>query len=108
MRPQENGNRTGVRDLTFEAPEGALCFTALGADGFSFSAHQYTDLALHRAAHLHELPYGVDTVLHIDAAQCGVGGDMPGVACLHEPYVMKHGHPFRIDFTIRGSHIKQD
>ncbi len=103
MRPQENGNRTGVRDLTFRGQRGSVCFASSDPDGFSFSAHQYTDLALHRADHLYELAYGEDTVLHLDAAQSGVGGDLPGVACLHEPYVMRRGRPFRLHFTISGS-----
>lgn len=100
MRPQENGNRTGVRDLSFTGNGRGVCFVSGDADGFNFAAHQYSDLALNRAAHLHELAYGVDTVLHIDACQCGVGGDMPGVACLHEPYRMKKGKEFKLNFTI--------
>lgn len=102
MRPQENGNRTGVRDLSFSGADGAgVRFVSADADGFSFAAHQYSDVELNRAAHLHELAYGADTVLHIDAGQCGVGGDMPGVACLHEPYRMQRGREFKLHFTIR-------
>ena len=28
----------------------------------------------------------------IDACSCGVGGDMPGYACLREPYIL---HPWK-------------
>lgn len=100
MRPQENGNRTGVRDLSFTGDSGGICFVSGDAAGFNFSAHQYSDVALDRAAHLHELTYRDDTVLHIDACQCGVGGDMPGVACLHDPYRMRKGRNFELNFTI--------
>lgn len=101
MRPQENGNRTNVRDLSFTGAEGGVCFLSGSPDGFSFSAHAYSDQALLHAAHLYELAYERDTYLHLDAAQCGVGGDMPGVACLHEPYRMQKGRVFTLDLVIR-------
>lgn len=100
MRPQENGNRTGVRDLRFTGGSGGIRFVSGDPEGFHFTAHQYSDLALDWAAHLHELSYEDDTVLHIDACQCGVGGDMPGVACLHDPYRMRTGKIFKMHFTI--------
>ena len=100
MRPQENGNRTNVRDLSFTNGKSGIRFVSQDADGFSFSAHQYSDQALWRAAHLHELPYESDTYLHLDASQCGVGGDMPGVACLHAPYRMRKGEIVELSFKI--------
>lgn len=101
MRPQENGNRTGVRAVAFAGEQGGVAFTAKPGTSFDFAAHLYTDDALDRARHLHELEYTQLITLHLDASQCGVGGDMPGVACLHTPYIMRKGQAYSFAFTIQ-------
>ena len=37
---------------------------------------------------------------HLDAAQRGVGGDLPGNAVLHEPYKLKSGKKYCFEFTV--------
>ena len=51
--------------------------------------------------HLYELEEDEYLSLSIDAKQRGVGGDMPGTACLHEPYKMKRGN-YSFAFKIEG------
>lgn len=101
MRPQENGNRVDVRSLEIRREDGSgLCFKALPGTVFEFSAHHYSLEALEKARHQHELVREGNTFLYLDARQCGVGGDMPGMACLREPYILHSGVPYSFRFTI--------
>ncbi|MCC8022469.1 MAG: DUF4981 domain-containing protein, partial [Clostridiales bacterium] len=101
MRPQENGNRTDVRMVAFldEAGHG-LRFTAHYDNPIDFSAHYYDTETLDKATHLHTLEYSRDITVNIDHMQCGVGGDMPGAACLREPYIMRAGRPYSYSFLV--------
>ncbi len=99
MRPQENGCRTDVRFLCL-TDENGNGLRISGRTPFSFNAWNYTQKALEEAQHLHELRYENLVTVNIDAAQCGVGGDMPGMACLHEPYILHKGTVFTQIFTI--------
>lgn len=101
MRPQENGNRVDVRSLELRRADGSgLRFKALPGTTFEFSAHHYSLEALEKARHQHELMREDSVCLSLDARQCGVGGDMPGMACLHEPYVLRAGVPYGFRFAI--------
>ena len=98
MRPQENGNRTGLRLLEIDD---MLSIENLADVHMGFSAHPYTQEQLDGAEHLHGLPHG-PVNLFLDACQCGVGGDAPGFALLKPPYII-HPHKayiqeFRISF----------
>lgn len=107
MRPQENGNRVDVRELCMRRADGSgLCFRALPGTVFEFSAHRYSLESLEKARHQHELIRGEETHLYLDARQCGVGGDMPGMACLREPYILHSGVTYGFCFTI--SPLKPD
>lgn len=88
MRPQENGNRTDVRWL--EIPH-VLRIKDISGKKMNFSLHPYTQKQLDQAEHIHELPTEKFT-LHLDALQCGVGGDAPGFALLKNAYII---HPYR-------------
>ena len=90
VRPQENGNRTDVRyvQLTDENGKGVR----ITADGtMDFSCLPYSPEELDSAEHLHELHRSDYLSLHLDAKMRGVGGDLPGVAALHEPYRLHAG-----------------
>lgn len=101
MRPQENGNRTDVRTLELFKNGGAgIKITAPPEKTFDFSAWYYTQEQLDEAEHLHELENNDFITLNLDAAQRGVGGDMPGCACLHEPYKMKPFKRYCYEFMI--------
>ena len=90
VRPQENGNRTDVRyvQLTDEDGKGVR---VRAEKTMEFSYLPYSADELDRAEHLHELHKDEYLSLHLDAKQRGIGGDLPGVAALHEPYQMHPG-----------------
>lgn len=98
MRPQENGNRTELRLLEIR-DENRSGLTVTG-DNFSFSAWPYSQEALEKAAHLHELKTEDIVTVNLDLMQCGVGGDFPGVAKLHEPYKIHKNKRYIFEFAI--------
>ena len=100
MRPQENGNRTDVRSLEI-TDDGGNGFAVSSDFPFEFSMHSYSQEKIEKAMHNHELKKDEYYSLCIDAKQRGVGGDMPGTACLHEPYKM-HSGSYSFAFCIRG------
>ena len=90
VRPQENGNRTDVRMLALANDAGqGVCITA--DKSMDFSLLPYSQEKIDDAEHIHELVPDEYLSLHLDAAQCGVGGDLPGVAALHPPYILQPG-----------------
>ena len=100
MRPQENATRTETRVLTLSSADGSLTVTDLGGQGFGFSAWHYTQEALDAAGHQHMLARADITTLNIDGAMCGVGGDLPGVAALHEGYRLPPGQDYTAHFLL--------
>ncbi|HWS29479.1 MAG TPA: glycoside hydrolase family 2 TIM barrel-domain containing protein [Clostridia bacterium] len=101
MRPQENGARGGVRELTLSGTDGKFSVEDLSGNGFLFSARHYAQEALDKAEHLHVLSYTDITEVSLDGAMCGVGGDLPGVAALHEPYILKAKESYGLHAAIR-------
>ncbi len=75
--PQDNGNKTDVRwaALTDGAGRGLL---AVGMPLLQVSAHHYSTADLTRARHTCELTRREEIYLHLDAAQCGLGGNSCG------------------------------
>ena len=90
VRPQENGNRTDVRyvEITDDAGHGVRITADAPMD---FSLLPFSQEKLDAAEHIHELEPDDYLSLHLDAMQCGVGGDQPGVAALHPEYKMLPG-----------------
>lgn len=81
VRPQENGARGGIRCLALTDILGAG-FMVIGeqvdGEGFSFTAHDYTDQALDQAQHTYELESQDMTVLSLDYRQGGLGSNICG------------------------------
>lgn len=101
MRPQENGQRTDVRALEiFDEGGNGLRFTAKGETPFCFGALRYSLDELDKATHEHLLPHRDFTNVTLDFMQRGVGGDAPGSACIHEPYLMRKGKKYRLAFDV--------
>lgn len=93
MRPQENGTRVDVRSLKLTDADGrGFCYEALDGGSFEFNVRNYSQEKLEKAKHLYELENDNYLSVGIDACSCGVGGDMPGYACLREPYIL---HPWK-------------
>ncbi len=95
MRPQENGARCDIETLVLEGKDKKLTVKNLGGS-LIFSAWRYTQQELDETEHQHELARHVETTLSLDGAMCGVGGDLPGMAALHEAYKMKPGVEYRM------------
>lgn len=100
MRPQENGHRCDVRSLRFTNGEGRGIVIEALSDAFGFNAGYYTPEKLDKAKHLFELEKDDYITVCLDAAERGVGGDMPGCAYLHKPYKVKSGKVYSFEFRI--------
>ena len=101
MRPQENGNRAEVRLLELTGDKGTgVTIEAPAGQSFNFGAGYYSQEKIDRAKHIFELKPDSFITLNLDAAQRGVGGDMPGCTYLHEPYKMRSGRRYCFEFTV--------
>ncbi len=96
---QENGNKTDVRWLAVTDADG-LGLLAISDSLFNVSVHNYTDAAL-LAAKKPGVPLAKDsvTVVNIDLAQMGLGGDDSWSPRVHEPYQLPaktYSYSFRL------------
>lgn len=100
MRPQENGHRTDVRNLTVSDKTGfGIKIDAMDIP-FGFNLGYYTPEKLDKAKHLYELEKDGFITLCLDAAMRGVGGDMPGCAHLHKEYRLNSHKKIAFKFRI--------
>lgn len=101
MRPQENGQRTDVREMEISSSSGnSVKFKMCNNTPFCFTAHHYTVNDLDKATHIHSLKEKDLTEVCIDLMQRGVGGDAPGNSCLRDPYIMHKNTKFAYSFTM--------
>lgn len=102
LRPQENGNRSEVRWVTFTDSSGqGLKFTDISGTLLNVSAWPYTMEELDQATHVNELAIRDDIItINIDYKQRGVGGDMPGMAALHEEFKLKENVLYQYAYRI--------
>ncbi|MCQ2505631.1 MAG: DUF4981 domain-containing protein [Lachnospiraceae bacterium] len=99
LRPQECGNRTGVRYAKVTDKQGdGIMFVA--DDEFEFSALPYTPFELDNANHHFELPNPDYTVIRISLKQLGVGGDDSWGAQTHEEYHIDTKEPLTLKFSM--------
>lgn len=101
MRPQENGNRTDVRWVSIANNDGNGIF--IGGEGgtlLNISAWPYSQEDLEKAKHLYELPKRDFNTFNIDYMQCGVGGDLPGVANLHDEFKIHKNKTYEYNYVI--------
>ena len=101
LHPQENGNRTGVELLRIYGGGHALEITSCGAP-FEASAHPYSLAALEAAQHADELDLSGPLTVNLDAAQRGVGGDMPAIALTKRRYRIHKNRPYTLHLLLRG------
>ena len=101
LHPQENGNRTGVGLLRIFGGGHALELISCGAP-FETSAHPYTLEALEAAQHADELDKSGPLTVNLDAAQRGVGGDMPAIALTKPCYRLQKNTPYTLHLLLRG------
>ncbi|MFL6256531.1 MAG: glycoside hydrolase family 2 TIM barrel-domain containing protein [Pyrinomonadaceae bacterium] len=85
VEPQENGNRTDVRWVSFTNASGAG-FRAVGLPEIYFSAWPFRMSELERAKHSAEIQKGKEITVNLDHRQMGVGGDDSWGAQPHAEY----------------------
>lgn len=89
LMPQESGNRTEVRRVSFSDGGSAVSFRAPEGRHIDFSAAFASREQIQAAGHVHEIEFSPDLHVHIDGGQRGVGGAYPGVLGLMGKYKMK-------------------
>lgn len=99
-RPQECGNRTGVRWAEISDYRGRGLYLTL--NGAEFSALPWTPHEIEAAAHAEELPPICRTVLRAHLLQMGVGGDDSWGARTHPEYMPDLSKPLDFTFSMKG------
>ncbi len=101
VEPQENGNRTDVRWVTFTNAAGAgLRAVGLPTQTINFSAWPFPMSELERAKHSAEIQMSKEITVNLDYMQRGVGGDDSWGALPHEQYripAIQHDYYFRLE-----------
>lgn len=100
VMPQDNGNCGGVKWLKLTNEDGNS-FTVYGEPKFSFSAHDYTQKACHKAKHQEEFEHSDTTFLCIDGFMRGTGTNTCGPDALQK-YRVKTAKPLTFRFAFRG------
>ena len=103
MRPQENGNREDCEYVTFSSRDDVLRFSQSSEKELSFSAWYYDQQSLEKFEHTYEIEYQDDLTVNIDYGQCGVGGDMPGMAHQRPQYKLKAFKKYKYSYIISNS-----
>ncbi|WP_037287679.1 glycoside hydrolase family 2 TIM barrel-domain containing protein [Saccharibacillus sacchari] len=101
LRPQEAGNKTGVRWAELTAADG----TGLRVEGspeVELNALPYTPETLEACDHGYKLPKSDRTVLRVNHRQMGVGGDDSWQALTHEEFTLPANQTYAYSFTLRG------
>ena len=83
--PQETGNRTDVRWVSFTDASG-VGFRAVGLPEIYFSAWPFRMSELERAKHSAEIRMSKEITVNLDHRQMGVGGDDSWGAQPHKEY----------------------
>lgn len=86
----ESGGKEDTRWLAVTAPDGSGLLV-VGLSPFHFDALHYSIADLEAAGHPHELTRLPETILHIDAAHMGVGGDDGWHAPVHPEFLVQPG-----------------
>ena len=101
VKPQESGNRTGVRwvNLTNSDGHGIKISSTTRPVECNFSP--YTAFELENAAHHYELPNVHYTVVTVAGKQMGVGGDDSWGAPVHPEHLVKANEDMEFEFMIQ-------
>ncbi|QMW00488.1 glycoside hydrolase family 2 TIM barrel-domain containing protein [Spirosoma foliorum] len=108
---QENGNKTDVRwaKLTDEQGFGVLFMSDMSNNSLlNINARDYTDAALLKAKqpNTQDLERGNVTVLNIDMAQMGLGGDDSWSPRVHPDYLLPANKPYTYSFRMRPVDVR--
>ncbi len=100
LKPQESGNRSDVRWVSFSDGGVAVRFTSKPGKYIGFSARHASRESVAIAAHAHEINTSENLHVHIDGAQRGVGGSFPGVLALLPEYKLKGFRRYSLEYSI--------
>ena len=102
--PQECGNKEEVRYASLTDMKGrGMLFESDKSSGFmSFSALPYTPGQLEEAMHAYELPRAYHTVVRVNKALLGVGGDDSWGSKTHEEFTISSQKKTLFSFSFRG------
>ncbi|CAG5071613.1 Beta-galactosidase [Dyadobacter sp. CECT 9623] len=109
ITPQENGNKTDVRWASVTNAEGTGILAASDS-AFNFNVHDYTDKDLLAAKQRAATLVRGATVVNIDLAQMGLGGDDSWSPRVHEAYLLPaktYAYSFRLKAIDNTSNIEQ-
>lgn len=110
ISPQENGNKTDVRWAAITNEEG-LGLIAISDSVFNVNVHDYTDkelLAAKKRASV--LSRGNTTVVNLDLAQMGLGGDDSWSPRVHDKYRLQarsYSYAYRLKGIDNASNLDQ-
>ena len=105
---QENGNKTDVRwvELTDATGTGLLIMSDQATDGslLNINVRDYSDAALLRAKQpdTQEVTRGNVTVVNVDMAQMGLGGDDSWTPRVHPEYLLPATKSYTYSFRLRA------
>lgn len=97
--PQETGNHEDTRWAAFRTAQNNTLYIR-SSKPFSFSALHYTQEALAKARHIHELQRDEDITLCLDYKQHGLGSASWGAECLDKDRL--HPDEFQFEWTLGG------
>jgi beta-galactosidase len=103
-RPQETGSRQDVRWVALRDAAGAGLLVVAPDDRIAFSALPYTAHDLAAARRWCDLVPRQETILSLDAAQCGLGNSSCGPGVLAEYAVLPEPRTLRLLFARLKSH----
>ncbi|WP_168120213.1 glycoside hydrolase family 2 TIM barrel-domain containing protein [Paenibacillus sp. HB172176] len=101
LRPQECGNKIGVRFADIKDAKGAGLAIS-GRLPFELNALPYTPAELEANDHVYKLPESSKTVVRLIGQQMGVGGDDSWRARVHTEYTLQANRVHYARFVIQG------
>ncbi len=105
LRPQECGNKVGVRRATLKDADGSSLEIFSGGPGETFELNvlPYTPFELENYSHPYQLPAPAKTVVRINYKQMGVGGDDAWGAMPHSEFRLYANRTYSFSFLIKGT-----
>jgi beta-galactosidase len=100
LRPQESGNKTGVRWAEIRNDNGQG-LRIEGAPAVELSVLPYTPEELELADHAYKLPRQTRTVVRVNARQMGVGGDDSWGAHVHPEFTLPADRTYTNRFVLK-------
>ena len=99
IKPQSMGERCDTRSLTVTDESGkGLRICAAEGSSFGFCLQHYTDQDLWHTKYLHQLPsiHRAEAILHLDAAQRGIGNGSCGPGPLQQYEIPRTKHTMQL------------